>query len=364
MTTSAANTTRSTNAGRETRTTLPQRLAERGWLPDAIVRFGIRRLIHGRLADEYGDGEADWTRRLDLFRRTLADGPIAESPDTANTQHYEVPAAFYREVLGPHLKYSSAYWPEGVDDLPDAEAAMLDLTCQRAGIEDGMDVLDLGCGWGSLSLWIAERYPRARVVSLSNSHTQRASIEAAARARGITSPRVLTSDINDFETDLRFDRIVSIEMFEHMRNWEALLARVALWLRPSGRAFVHTFCHRELAYPYETERDDDWMARFFFTGGIMPSVDTIAWFDRDMVVEDQWRVSGTHYAKTARAWLDNLDRRRDTILPILEDCYGAGQAETWHGRWRLFFMACEELFALDGGDEWFVSQSLLQPGVP
>lgn len=361
MTTIAAEPIRPATVGLDQRTTLTQRLAEGGWLPDPLLRFGIRRLLDVRLSDEYGVAERDLTTRIDLFRQSLALGPIAESTGAANAQHYEVPAAFYREVLGSHLKYSSGYWPDGVDDLSSAEAAMLDLTCRRAGIEDGMHVLDLGCGWGSLSLWIAERYPNARVVSLSNSHTQREAIEAMARARGITPPTVLTSDINVFGTDLRFDRIVSVEMFEHMRNWEALLARVALWLRPDGRALVHTFCHREVAYPFETKRDDDWMGRFFFTGGIMPSVDTISWFDRDMVVADQWRVSGTHYAKTARAWLENHDRRRDAILPILQDCYGATEADAWHGRWRLFFMACEELFRFGGGEEWFVVHSLLHP---
>ncbi|MDG2307794.1 MAG: cyclopropane-fatty-acyl-phospholipid synthase [Candidatus Binatia bacterium] len=342
-----------------TRSTVGQRLAERGWVPDAMIRAAIRRLLHTRLADEYGAGGDGLQRRQVEFHRSLAVGPIAVATERANAQHYEVPAAFYSEVLGDRRKYSSGYWPDGVADLTAAEEAMLALTCQRAGIEDGMDVFDLGCGWGALTLWIAEKYPNVTVVALSNSRSQRESIEATAAERGLRSVRVETADINSFDTELRFDRVVSVEMFEHMRNWDALLARVAMWLRPDGRALVHTFCHRELAYPYETERDDDWMGRFFFTGGIMPSVDTLPSFDHDLVTQDQWRVSGMHYADTARAWLDNLDHRRDRILPILEQCYGADQGSVWHGRWRLFFMACEELFRFRGGEEWFVSHTLL-----
>lgn len=342
------------------RTTLGQRLAERGWIPDRALRRAIQRLLRGRLADEYGPRRAERLERQAAFRRSLGEGRIAVATRQANEQHYEVPPAFYREVLGARLKYSSGHWSDGATTLTAAEESMLRLSCERAGIQDGMDVFDLGCGWGSLALYIAEHYPAARVFGLSNSAPQRQFILDAAAARGLRNVEVHTADINDFETERRFDRIVSVEMFEHMRNWRSLLANVASWLRDDGRAFVHTFCHRELAYPYETERSDDWMGRFFFTGGIMPSVDTISWFTDDVTLEDQWRVNGLEYARTARAWLRNLDDRRETVLPILGRAYGEDHATVWLRRWRLFFLACEELFRFRGGTEWFVSHSLLR----
>jgi cyclopropane-fatty-acyl-phospholipid synthase len=346
-------------ASQPSQTTLGQRLAERGWLPDALVRIGIRRLVQQRRADESSIGIDGEERRA--FLESLSHGPIAVHTAAANEQHYEVPALFYQRVLGPNLKYSSGLWPDGVDTLAAAEEAMLELTCERAGLADGMEILELGCGWGSLSLWMAARFPGSTILAVSNSNGQREFIESTARERGLENLRVVTSDINDFEPAHRFDRVVSVEMFEHMRNWDLLLARVSSWLRPDGAAFVHTFCHREFAYPYEAQSDDDWMARFFFTGGIMPSMKLIHRFDRNLEVAQQWEVGGLHYARTCRAWLENLDRRRSELVPAFEQTYGEGNSAMWIGRWRLFFMACEELFRFDGGREWFVVHSLLRP---
>ena len=326
-------------------------LAERGLLPLPILRRGIRTLLERRLSDERARA-----RGIDAFVRELESSPVAVHTADANDQHYEVPAAFFERALGPRLKYSSALWPEGVTTLGDAEEAMLALTCDRAGLTDGQDVLELGCGWGSLTLWMAERYPNSRIVAVSNSASQRAFI--TARAPG--NVRVITADMNDFTTAARFDRVVSVEMFEHMRNYGELLRRIRGWLRADGRLFVHVFCHLKYAYPFETDGPDDWMGRHFFTGGLMPSFDLIPGFDRDMVIEAGWRVGGEHYERTARAWRENLEARRTEILPVLAELYGA-DAPRWFHRWRLFFLACEELFGYRKGTEWMVGHYRFAP---
>jgi cyclopropane-fatty-acyl-phospholipid synthase len=330
-------------------------LVERGWVPDSVTRLGIRRLLRGRLADETRGAEsvrqAIRAERIAEMRRS----PIALEVDAANQQHYEQPVDFFLAALGPHLKYSCCHWPEGVTTLPEAEEAMLRLTCERAEIREGMEILELGCGWGSLSLWIAERYPSCRVVALSNSALQRRFIESERDRRGLNGLEVITADMNEFSTDRRFDRVVSIEMFEHMRNHEALLERIAGWLRPAGKLFVHIFCHKDLLYFYEVDGDDDWMAREFFTGGMMPSEDLLANFQKDLSLECQWTVNGQHYGRTLRAWLDNVDARKAEVLEIFGRVYGQAHARRWLERWRIFFLACEELFRYRGGEEWRVA---------
>ena len=325
-------------------------LAETGLVPDALVRAGIRHLIRHRLRRE--NARADEQRAILL--RELRSAPIATATDTANEQHYEVPVEFFARVLGPRLKYSACYWDGGVRTLAEAETAMLDLAVRRAGIEDGMRVLDLGCGWGSFTLYAAERFPRCRFLAVSNSASQQSFISRRARALGLRNVDNRKVDVNSARLDGPFDRTVSIEMFEHVRNHAALLARIAEWLDPAGRLFVHIFCHRRLMYPFETREAGDWMARHFFTGGLMPARDTLRHFQEHLAIRRSWEVSGEHYRRTARAWLDNLDADRASASAAL----GAGTDPVALQRWRLFFMACEELFGWNGGREWHVAHYL------
>jgi len=334
-------------------------LAERGWVPDPIIRAGIRRLVGQRLLDETRRSP-DPEAALDRFVRAMAAAELAPVPHLANRQHYEVPAGFFEAVLGGHLKYSCALWRPGVASLDEAEAAMLALTCRRAGLRDGQRVLELGCGWGSLCLWMAERYPRSRITAVSNSAPQGAFIRARAAARGLANLEVLTADMNGFAPEGRFDRIVSVEMFEHMRNWQALLGRIAGWLSPEGRLFVHVFAHRRLAYPFELDGDGDWMARHFFTGGIMPAHRLLSRVPGPFEPEARWFVPGTHYARTAEAWLARLDAHRLQAEAALSAALPPGQARLQAGRWRLFFMACAELFGFAAGAEWGVSHCRLR----
>jgi cyclopropane-fatty-acyl-phospholipid synthase len=340
-------------------TSWSERLVDRGLLPDWLVRFGIRRLLRQRLRSEHAN---DPERSAERLRRWIAEcdrSPVAVATDAANQQHYEVPAAFYEQVLGRHLKYSSGLWDESTPDLDAAEAAMLALTCERAEIGDGMRVLDLGCGWGSLSLWIAERWRGCRVVGVSNSASQRREILARAARRGLTNIEVITADVNGFEAPGRFDRIVSVEMMEHARNWRALLQRAAGWLLPSGKMFVHVFTHRSVGYEFVDAASDDWMARHFFTGGQMPADPQLLHFQDHFAVEAHWRVSGRHYARTAEAWLENFDRRAEALRPVLQQTYGPS-ARAMANKWRVFFMACAELWGCDGGRQWLVSHYRLR----
>ncbi|MCY4509585.1 MAG: class I SAM-dependent methyltransferase [Acidobacteria bacterium] len=332
------------------------RLAESGWLPDAAIRAGIRRLLRRRLRDETEHQDA---RRRALLR-ALRDGPVAPRPELANAQHYEVPAAFFRAVLGPRLKYSACYWPPTVTDLAAAERAMLELYAARTGLEDGMRILDLGCGWGAFALWAARRYPSSRVLAVSNSTAQRTFIEARAREAGLDNLDARTADVNDWMPAERFDRVVCVEMFEHMRNYQALLDRIAGWLAPGGRLFVHLFCHRSLMYRFESAGSDNWMGHLFFSEGLMPARDTLAQFQGRLRLERQWMLDGRHYRKTVRAWLGNLDADPAAATAALAGG-GAAGAGVQLQRWRIFFMACEELFGFAGGTEWQVGHYLLAP---
>ena len=329
---------------------------ERDVVPDAAIRVGIRRLLKARLNEQ----EAAGSLAQEQFIAGLRNSPIAIRTDAANQQHYEVPAEFYQRVLGPHMKYSCALWTEETADFAQAEAGMLALTCERARLQNGQDVLELGCGWGSLSLWMAEHYPQSRIVAVSNSHSQKQFIDAQAAQRGLRNLQILTADITEFATDLRFDRVVSVEMFEHMRNYAELLRRIATWSRPGACLFVHVFSHRRFAYPFEVRDSTDWMAQYFFTGGLMPSRDLLPQFKGDWHCEGQWQVGGVHYQKTSEAWLARVDQNREQILAVFANTYGPKDALRWLVRWRTFFMACAELFGYAGGEEWGVSHYLFR----
>ena len=342
-----------------TRTATAVHWVEQGRVPDRVVRLGIQRLLKSRLG-ELRDGDAAATAALtEAFVADMATAPIAPLPEKANEQHYELPAEFFAAVLGPHRKYSSGFWPGREATLEAAEAAALEATCERAGIADGQHILELGCGWGSLTLWIAERHRRSRITAISNSHSQREFIEAKAALRGLTNVEVLTRDINDFDTPGRFDRIVSVEMFEHLRNWPGAFANVARWLVPGGRFFLHVFAHRGAPYPFVERDASDWMSRHFFSGGQMPSDDLALRFQDELRVLSRWRWNGTHYQRTAEAWLANMDRRQSALRPLFAGVYGA-DAAVWWIRWRLFFMSVAELFGYAGGQQWWVSHYLFE----
>lgn len=331
-------------------------LAERGWLPDALIRAGIRRLCERRLREEGADGQEAAAERFNSFLAQLKRSPLAIETAAANAQHYELPALFFQQVLGPRLKYSCAYYRSSSDSLAQAEDTMLALCAERAELADGQDILELGCGWGSMTLWMAEHYPGSRITAVSNSASQRKFIEQQCVDRGIRNVRVITQDVNRLELpESAYDRCVAIEILEHLRNYEELFHRMSLWLRADGKLFAHLFANRVLMYPFETKGEDNWLGRHFFTGGVMPAADTLLWFQRDLNIERVWRVPGTHYERTANDWLANHDRRRREVMQVMADTYGSEKAALWFQRWRIFWMACAELFGYDEGREWFVA---------
>jgi cyclopropane-fatty-acyl-phospholipid synthase len=338
-------------------------LAEKGLIPDSLIRRGIRHLCKTRRLDRMPRGAEMAIYRKQLLKE-LSQGPIAVHTQKANEQHYEVPPDFFVKALGPRLKYSSCYYPTPQTTLAEAEEHMLRLTCKRAGLRNGERILELGCGWGSLTLWMAENYPDSQITALSNSADQRKFIEARAKQKRLTNIRVITANINDFEFDEQVDRIVSVEMFEHMRNYQELFRRVAGWLKPEGTAFVHVFCHKTFPYLFELDSAEtgqtDWMSRYFFTGGVMPSDDLYASFSDHLRIRNHWRVRGTHYERTSRHWLENIDREKAAVIRTFTKLYGSAEAHRWFHRWRLFFHACAELFGYDKGREWFVAHYLFE----
>jgi cyclopropane-fatty-acyl-phospholipid synthase len=333
---------------------------EQGLVPDSVIRHGIRRLLRHRLqelptqcCEQRATAELDFIKQMDSAE-------IAPAPAQANEQHYDVPAEFFKGILGSYMKYSCCYWPEGVATLDDAEQAALHATCEGAEIEDGMSILDLGCGWGSFTLWTASRFPNSAVTAVSNSKSQVEFIMAAAQRLGLKNIEVISCDMNGFETQQRFDRVVSIEMFEHMRNHRRLFAKIHQWLRPEGRFFMHIFCHRNSPYEFRDQGPSDWMSRYFFTGGIMPSDALPLYFQDHLKLRRHWRWNGQHYERTLNAWLERMDDHKDEGMSVLRKVYGPREVEIWWMRWRIFFMACAELFGFDRGQQWWVSHYLFQ----
>jgi cyclopropane-fatty-acyl-phospholipid synthase len=338
-------------------------LLEKDLIPDFLIRWGIRENCKKRIADETINDLEMQHEKFMVFMRKLRQKPIAEDTVAANEQHYEVPTRFFELVLGKHLKYSSGYWKDGVKDLNRSEEDMLELTCNRAGLKNGQAILECGCGWGSLSLYMAAKFPESHITAVSNSRTQKIYIDSQAKKRGLGNLRVITADMNTFSTDDKFDRIVSVEMFEHMRNYQHLMEKLAGFLNEKGKMFIHIFTHKYLSYLYEVKDESDWMSKYFFTGGVMPSDHLLLYFADDFKIENHWRVNGRHYAKTSEAWLANMDKHKKDIMPLFEGTYGQEDAVKWWVYWRIFFMACAELWNFNGGNEWFVSHYLFEKRV-
>lgn len=335
-------------------------LLEKNKIPDFLIRIGIRKLLKQRLRDENkGSIEAQQKHLLQLIEELKA-SPIAIHTAEANEQHYEVPTEFYKYCLGKHLKYSSGYWNNGVTDIDISEQDMLELTCQRAELKNGQHVLELGCGWGSLSLFMAQKFPLSNFTVVSNSRTQKMYIDEEAKKNKLENITVITVNINDFRLNQTFDRVVSVEMFEHMRNYQKLMRLVSDHLKPDGKLFVHIFTHKRYAYKFEVIDESDWMSKYFFTGGIMPSNNLLLYFNEGLSMQTQWLVSGAHYQKTAEAWLRNMDKHQQEIMPLFEQAYGKENALKWWVYWRIFYMACAELWGYKNGNEWMVSHYLFE----
>ena len=329
-------------------------LAEKGIIPDYFIRRGIVSNCENRLNNENVSNTEKVSLKKQIWIEQMKESPIALVPEKANEQHYEVPPAFFENVLGKHLKYSSGYWPDGVNSLDESEESMLELSFERAQLADGDSILELGCGWGSLTCYMASKLPNSKITAVSNSKDQKEHILNRCKNQGLDNIEVITADMNDFETENNYDRVVSIEMFEHMRNYKKLLSKVSSWLNDDGKLFIHIFTHQSVVYPFENQGEADWMAREFFSGGMMPSHDLLLHFQDDLIIDDVWSMSGTHYEKTSLAWVNKMDANKDSIMKIFLKTYG-DDAKLWFQRWRIFFMSCEKLFGYNNGSEWGVS---------
>ncbi|XDD52324.1 cyclopropane-fatty-acyl-phospholipid synthase family protein [Leptospira sp. WS92.C1] len=333
-------------------------LMEKNIFPDWLIRFCIRKLLAQRLKQEDKGSLEKNQKHLMSYVDALKKSPIAIHTSAANEQHYEVPAEFFKLVMGKHMKYSSGYWETKTTSFEESERRMLEITCQRAKIENGMSVLDLGCGWGSLSLYLAENFPKSQITGVSNSKSQKKFIDAEAKNRGLKNLTILTADMNGFKITKKFDRLVSVEMLEHMKNYEILFEKFAGFLKSRGLFFVHIFTHHKFTYPFEIIDDTDWMSKYFFTGGQMPSHNLFLYFQKDFIIQDQWVVNGNHYARTSEAWLSGMYKNRESVLKILSQTYGTDQSLKWFVYWKVFFMACAELWKYKNGEEWIVSHYL------
>ncbi|KAJ4830155.1 hypothetical protein Tsubulata_042905 [Turnera subulata] len=333
---------------------------ERNLLPDAVVRRLTRLLLASRLRS--GCKPSSELQLLDLlqFVHSLKEMPIAIQTETAKAQHYELPTSFFKLVLGKNMKYSCCYFPNESSSLEDAEKAMLELYCERAKLKDGHTVLDVGCGWGSLSLFIAQKYANCKITGICNSTTQKAYIEEQCRDLQLHNLEIIVADISTFEMEASYDRIFSIEMFEHMKNYGQLLNKISKWMKQDTLLFVHYFCHKAFAYHFEDINEDDWITRYFFTGGTMPSANLLLYFQDDVSIVNHWLVNGKHYSKTSEEWLKRMDKNLASIKPIMESTYGKDQSLKWTVYWRTFFIAVAELFGYNNGDEWMVAHFLFR----
>ncbi|AZZ38289.1 SAM-dependent methyltransferase [Bdellovibrio sp. qaytius] len=336
---------------------------DKGLVPDPIIRLGIRNLLKQRLKDMHEQDSKAGGHFINTHANLLRESPLAIMTKQANEQHYEVPTKYYELCLGQHKKYSSCYWDESTTTLEQAEQKALDISIERAEIKDGMRILELGCGWGSLSLELARRFPNSPVTVVSNSTTQKQFIDSKAKERGFKNLTVLTRDLGKEENynfgDEKFDRVMSIEMMEHLRNYEKFFSLVSKAMKSDAKMFVHIFTHKTTPYYFETEGEDNWMGKYFFSGGQMPARNLFDQFNKNLTVSQKWDWNGTHYQKTLEAWLEKMDQNEDQVRVLFKNTYGAENVELWVNRWRVFYMACSELFGFNGGNEWAVTHYLL-----
>ena len=336
------------------------KLSEKKLIPDFAIRYGIRALLKKRIGSLVSiNPETNIRNKIDFIHK-MNSSKIALMPELANKQHYEIPANFYKYCLGRHRKYSSCYWEGNTKNLDEAELLSLKLTTQHAKLTNGQNILELGCGWGSLTLWMAKEFPKSKITAVSNSSSQKNYILNQAKKRNLNNISIITEDMNNFNPKTRYDRIVSVEMIEHMRNHGQLFKKINTWLKSGGLFFMHIFVHKAQPYLFEVQDEDDWMSQYFFSGGMMPSEDLPLFFQEDLKIIDQWSWSGKQYEKTANAWLTNIDSNKEKVMKTLEEIYGKDNSKKWFQRWRIFFMSCAELWGYRDGNEWKVVHYLFK----